>query len=135
MSITITDSKLLEQLSCASGAVELKAPDGSVLGKFIAEEMCRLPPGVKSPFTEEEMAERRKDRTGRPLDRPAFTSSLGWLGIRNRFNLLFELPADHVLGGDLEEPLLAAHAQLTEFRPDAPIAAVRHELPRLRVVG
>ena len=67
MSITITDSILLEQLSRAGGAVELKAPDGRLLGRFIAEDMGRLPPGVKSPFTEEEMAERRKDRSGRPL--------------------------------------------------------------------
>ena len=67
MSITITDSALIEQLRHINGDVELKDPNGSVLGRFVAENPCKLPPGVKSPFTEEEMAERRKDRTGRPL--------------------------------------------------------------------
>ena len=67
MSITITDSSLLEQLSSATGPVEIKAPDGRLLGEFIAADACALPPGVKSPFTEDQLAERRKDSTGRPL--------------------------------------------------------------------
>ncbi|MFL5340892.1 MAG: hypothetical protein ACJ8F7_12160 [Gemmataceae bacterium] len=67
MSITITDSALLEQLDRAAGPIELKSPDGRLLGQFIAAGSCKLPPGVTSPFTEEQLAERRKDRTGRPL--------------------------------------------------------------------
>lgn len=67
MSITITDTALIEQLRRIDGTVELKDPSGHVLGCFTADGLCKLPPGVKSPFTEEEMAERRKDRTGRPL--------------------------------------------------------------------
>lgn len=67
MSITITDPGLLNQLRQASDTLELKDPDGRVLGRFVVEGLGRLPPGVKSPFTDEERAERRKQRTGRPL--------------------------------------------------------------------
>ena len=68
MSITITDPALLAQLRQASCTVELCDPDGNVLGTFAIEGLGKLPPGVKSPFTREEMEERRKNnRTGRPL--------------------------------------------------------------------
>ena len=67
MSITITDPVLLEQLFRVNGAVDVMSPDGLVLGSFTTEGFGKLPPGVKSPFTDEEMAERRKDRSGRPL--------------------------------------------------------------------
>ena len=67
MSITITDSSLLEQLGRASGPVEIRDPDGKLLGQFIAADFCTLPPGVVSPFTEEQLAQRRKEHGGRPL--------------------------------------------------------------------
>ena len=68
MSITITDPSLLAQFAEASDSVEIRTPDGLVLGRFVVENRYRLPPGVKSPFTEEEMSERRKDKSdGRPL--------------------------------------------------------------------
>ena len=67
MSITITDPALVAQLLNSDGPIELKSAEGRLLGKFTAEGLYKLPPGVKSPFTEEEMVERRKDRTGRPL--------------------------------------------------------------------
>ncbi len=68
MSITITDPTLLAQLRQAHAAVELRDPDGNVLGTFAGEGRGKLPPGVKSPFTREEMEERRKNnRSGRPL--------------------------------------------------------------------
>ncbi len=68
MSITITDPGLLAQLRQAGATVELKDPDGNVLGLFAAEGRGKLPPGVTSPFTREEMEERRRNnRTGRPL--------------------------------------------------------------------
>ena len=67
MSITITDPALLDQLLQADQTVELKHPDGRVLGRFVSENRGRLPPGVKSPFTDEERAELRKQRSGRPL--------------------------------------------------------------------
>jgi hypothetical protein len=67
MSITITDPVLLAQLR-AAGSAELTDPDGNVIGVFAVEGLGRLPPGVKSPFTREEMEERRRrHRSGRPL--------------------------------------------------------------------
>ena len=67
MSITITDPGLLALLRQAGGSVELKDPDGNILGLFAVEGLGRLPPGVTSPFTDEQRAEMRKERTGRPL--------------------------------------------------------------------
>jgi hypothetical protein len=67
VSITITDPVLLAQLREA-GSAELTDPDGNVIGVFAAEGLGRLPPGAESPFTREEMEERRrKYRSGRPL--------------------------------------------------------------------
>jgi hypothetical protein len=67
MSITISDPNLLAQLRQADDVVELKDPDGKVLGRFRVEGLGKLPPGVKSPFTDAERAEMRKERSGRPL--------------------------------------------------------------------
>jgi hypothetical protein len=67
MSITITDPGLLAQLRQASHVVELRDPAGEVLGRFTVEGLGKLSPGVKSPFTDEQRAEIRKQRTGRPL--------------------------------------------------------------------
>ncbi len=68
MSITITDPGLLALLRQAGSTVELKDPEGNVLGLFAVEGLGRLPPGVTSPFTREEMEERRRThRSGRPL--------------------------------------------------------------------
>lgn len=68
MSITITDPTLLAQLRQAGSTVELKDPEGNLLGTFAVEGLGKLPPGVKSPFTREEMEERRRrHRSGRPL--------------------------------------------------------------------
>ena len=66
MSITIQDPALFAQLLAAQGPVEVRGPDGEHVGTFQPFD-GKLPPGVKSPFTDEEMAERRKERTGRPL--------------------------------------------------------------------
>ena len=67
MSVTITDQSLLAQLS-GTDNVQLKDPSGRIIGTFLPEGLCKLPPGVKSPFSDEEMARRRQDtRPGRPL--------------------------------------------------------------------
>lgn len=67
MSIIVTDPSLLSQLS-TQAEVELKDPSGKVLGVFVPEGLGKMPPGVRSPFGEEEMAERRKEpKVGRPL--------------------------------------------------------------------
>ena len=67
MSITITDPALVAQLLNSDGTIELRNAEGRVLGQFTAEGLCKLPPGVKSPFTEEQMQELRRQRGGRPL--------------------------------------------------------------------
>ena len=67
MSIIVTDPSLISQLT-TQAEVELKDPSGKVLGVFVPEGLGKLPPGVKSPFGEEEMAERRKaPKVGRHL--------------------------------------------------------------------
>ncbi len=67
MSITINDPALFEQLLKSEGTVEIKSPAGYVIGKFTAEGFGKLPPGVKSPFSEEELKKLRNQRDGRPL--------------------------------------------------------------------
>ncbi len=67
MSITITDPALLAELRRASGVVELIDPQGNLIGELCLEGDGKLPPGVKSPFTDEQLAELRKQRGGRPL--------------------------------------------------------------------
>jgi hypothetical protein len=58
MSITITDPALLAQLRAALETVELRDPEGNLLGTL----------ALVSPFTRAEMDERRrKNRSGRPL--------------------------------------------------------------------
>jgi len=67
MSITITDPVLLAQLAVGD-PIELKDADGRLLGVFVPETWGKLPPGITSPFTDEEMAARRAmPKTGRPL--------------------------------------------------------------------
>ena len=82
--ITITDPALIEQLRRVD-ATELRDPDGRVLGRFTtrdSESGCppielsrlleigqelRLPPGTKSPISEEDRRENRTQLDGRPL--------------------------------------------------------------------
>lgn len=67
MSVVVTDPALLAQLA-AGDEVELTDPSGRRLGVFVPDGLGKLPPGVQSPFTDEEMAERRKGpKAGRPL--------------------------------------------------------------------
>jgi len=68
MSITISDPTLLAQLAAVQGEVELKDPSGRTVAKVLTEWTGKLPPGAKSPYSDEELAEFRKQRTGRPLE-------------------------------------------------------------------
>lgn len=68
MTIRVTDPNLVALLLQAEDVVELTDAEGRVLGTFAAENVGVPPPGVKSPFSEEEIAERRKQRTGRPIE-------------------------------------------------------------------
>ena len=67
MSITISDPALLAELSRMTGVVEVKDPQGRAIGALSLECDGKLPPGKKSPFTDEELAELRKQKGGRPL--------------------------------------------------------------------
>ena len=67
MSFTIIDPELLAQLRRAEESIELLDPDGKLLGTFAAGDLGKLPAGVVSPFTEEELNRRRQNRSGRPL--------------------------------------------------------------------
>lgn len=65
--IVISDPAVLAQLTQATGPIEFKDPAGNVVATVEAVPFGKPPPGFKVPFTEEEMAEFRKERTGRPL--------------------------------------------------------------------
>jgi len=66
MSITITDPALFAQLLAAQGPIDVHGPGGEHVGIFQPFDY-KLPPGVSSPFSNEQLAELRKQRTGRPL--------------------------------------------------------------------
>ncbi len=67
MSITITDPALLAQFTAAPGVVEIRDPDGRVIGTFFVPGYGMPPPGVKSPISDEEFEEGRKEPGGRTL--------------------------------------------------------------------
>jgi hypothetical protein len=68
MTFTTSDPKLKEYAAAHPGeTIEIVADDGTRIGTFTAHGRHCLPPGVKSPFTDEEMAELRKQRGGRKL--------------------------------------------------------------------
>ena len=60
MSITINDPALLAQFAGAPGVVEIRDPDGRVIGTFFVPGYGVPPPGVKSPISNEEFEEARK---------------------------------------------------------------------------
>jgi hypothetical protein len=66
-SITITDPALIAQFAAAPGVVTVCDPDGRVIGTFILEGYGKPPPGVKSPISDEEFEEARKQTGGLPL--------------------------------------------------------------------
>ena len=61
MSITITDPALLAQFVAAPGLVEIRDPDGRVIGTFFVPGYGMPPPDVKSPISHEEFEEGRKE--------------------------------------------------------------------------
>jgi hypothetical protein len=66
MSIVITDKTLLEQFGQALDTVEIRDGNGRLLGMF-APPYGKLPAGVRSPFTEEEIERRRSEPDGQLL--------------------------------------------------------------------
>jgi len=75
MSITITDPTLLAQLTAAPGFVEFRDPDGRVIGTFFLEGYGKPPPGVKSPISDEEFEDARKEPSS-PLSLTEFWKRL-----------------------------------------------------------
>jgi hypothetical protein len=67
MSITITDPKLLAQLTAAPGFIDFHGPDGRLIGTFFLNGYGVPPPGVKSPISDEEFEEARKETGGKSL--------------------------------------------------------------------
>lgn len=61
MSITITDPVLIAALRAATGPVDLTGPDGERL--VTATPAGALPPGIESPFSDEEIERRRATYT------------------------------------------------------------------------
>jgi hypothetical protein len=64
------DESLKQKLGGLEKSVELCAPDGRVLGRYLPEREYHeiLYGSVKIPFTEEEIARRRAERGGCTLD-------------------------------------------------------------------
>ncbi len=64
--IVISDPDLLAKLSAASGRIAFQDPSGELV-KTVDTVAGKLPPGFKIPFTDEQLAEFSKQRTGRPI--------------------------------------------------------------------
>lgn len=58
--ITITDPELLATLAAADGQIVFRGPTGEHVKTAATVPSGSLPPGVKSPFTDEEIEEARK---------------------------------------------------------------------------
>jgi hypothetical protein len=64
--IVITDPELLAKLAAAQGRIVFQGPTGDTV-KMAEVVSDKLPPGFKIPFTDEQLAEFSKHRTGRPI--------------------------------------------------------------------
>jgi hypothetical protein len=65
--LTISDPELLAKLAAAPGFLEIRDPAGRVLGTFFLDGYGVPPPGVKSPISDAEFEEARKQTGGKPL--------------------------------------------------------------------
>jgi hypothetical protein len=65
--LTISDPELLAKLAAAPGFIELRDPAGRVLGTFFLDGYGKPPPGIKSPISDEEFEEARKQTGGKSL--------------------------------------------------------------------
>ena len=59
--ITITDPILLAKIAETKDYLELRDPAGFCIGRVEREWLGKLPPGMKSPLTDEEFESRRND--------------------------------------------------------------------------
>jgi hypothetical protein len=66
--IVITDSELRAKLADADGQIIFEGPSGDHVRTVETVPFGKLPPGVKSPFSDEEIEEARKQPDGLPLN-------------------------------------------------------------------
>ena len=64
--ITITDPKLLAQIAAADGQIVFRGPAGEHVKTTTVDDGAK-PPGGKSPFTNEQIEEARKQTGGSSL--------------------------------------------------------------------
>jgi len=65
--IVITDPELLAKLASAEGQIIFRGPSGDTVKTAEIVANGTLPPGVKSPISDEEFEEARKQPDGVPL--------------------------------------------------------------------
>ncbi|MDY3552032.1 hypothetical protein R5W24_001112 [Gemmata sp. JC717] len=65
--ITITDPELLAKLAAAEGRIVFRGPAGEAIKTADTVTRGGLPPGVRSPISDEEIEEARKQPDGSPL--------------------------------------------------------------------
>ena len=63
----VSDPDLLADLARVKERVEVVDPQGKPIGRFERTWPGRLPPGVRSPFTDEEIEKARRQKGGLPL--------------------------------------------------------------------
>jgi hypothetical protein len=59
--IVISDPELLAKLAAANGQIIFEGPTGDLVQTVETVASGKLPPGVKSPFTDEEIEQARKE--------------------------------------------------------------------------
>ena len=58
--IVITDPELLAKLAAADGPIVFRGPSGDAVQTAVTVPFGKLPPGMKSPISDEEFEEARK---------------------------------------------------------------------------
>ena len=76
--IVVSDPELLAKLAAANGQIIFEGPTGDPVKTVETVPFGALPPGVKSPISDEEFEEARKQPDGSPL-------SDVWKRIHERF--------------------------------------------------
>ena len=59
--IVISDPELLAKLAAANGQILFEGPAGNLVQTVETVPFGKLPPGVQSPFTDEEIEQARKE--------------------------------------------------------------------------
>lgn len=65
--VVVTDPELLAKLAVAEGPILFRGPNGETVRWAEPVPEGKLPPGLRSPISDEEFEERRKQTGGRPL--------------------------------------------------------------------